>query len=293
MYQPKFPIYIPSKSRSESSLTAHFLESINVPFRIVIEEQQYADYNRFFPAEKLLILDPKYQEEYDTFDEFGGEFSRGSGPARNFIWEHSIAEGHEFHWIMDDNIQLFAIMQNNQRIPVGDAMIFQAMEEFVLRYENVGMAGPNYWMFAPSRAKFAPFTLNTRIYSCILIRNDVPLRWRGRYNEDTDLSLRMLKNGWATVLFKSFLQYKMTTQQMGGGNTEAFYSDKGTLPKSEMLREMHPDVTQVVWRFKRWHHFVDYTPFKDLGLIRKAGVELPAESQYQLQKVKRNRHKDG
>jgi hypothetical protein len=60
-----------------------------------------------------------------------------------------------------------------------------------------------------------------------------------------------------------------------------------------MLREMHPDVTQVVWRFKRWHHFVDYTPFKDLGLIRKAGVELPAESQYQLQKVKRNRHKDG
>jgi len=28
-----------------------------------------------------------------------------------------------------------------------------------------------------------------------LIRNDIPYRWRAKYNEDTDLSLRVLKDG--------------------------------------------------------------------------------------------------
>lgn len=32
-----------------------------------------------------------------------------------------------------------------------------------------------------------------RAFPCILIQNDIPFRWRGRYNEDTDLSLRALK----------------------------------------------------------------------------------------------------
>lgn len=289
MFQPRFPIYIPSKSRADTSLTANFLKSVNVSFRIVVEEHQFDSYNAFFPKENLLILDPIYQRDYDTFDDLGGTKSKGPGPARNFIWEHSISEGHDWHWVMDDNIQLFALLQNNQRIPVGDGMMFHAMEEFCLRYENIGMAGPQYWMFAPSRAKLPPYVLNTRIYSCNLIRNDLPLRWRGRYNEDTDLSLRMIKNGWATVQFNAFLQYKLTTQTLGGGNTEAFYASEGTLPKSEMLKAMHPDVTQVVWKFNRWHHYVNYSVFKDLGLIRKPNLEIPTENPYQLQKVKRKR----
>jgi hypothetical protein len=192
---------------------------------------------------------------------------------------------------MDDNITLFARLHENQRIPVGDGTIFHAMEEFVLRYKNIGMAGPQYWMFAPSRSKLPPYVINTRIYSCNLIRNDLPFRWRGRYNEDTDLSLVMLKAGWATVQFNAFLQYKLTTQTLGGGNTEAFYAEEGTLPKSQMLVKMHPDVARLVWKFRRWHHFVDYTPFKDLGLIRKPDLQLPTDSVYRMEKVVRPKRK--
>ena len=36
-----------------------------------------------------------------------------------------------------------------------------------------------------------------------------------------------------------------------------------------MLADMHPDVSSVVWRFNRWHHHVDYSPFKANKLIRK------------------------
>jgi hypothetical protein len=161
------------------------------------------------------------------------------------------------------------------------------MEDFVLRYENIGMAGPDYWMFTPSRSKLPPYLINTRIYSCNLIRNDLPYRWRGRYNEDTDLSLRMLKDGWATVQFYAFLQYKLTTQTLKGGNTEAFYAEEGTLPKSKMLVKMHPDVTKLVWKFGRWHHYVDYKPFKNLGLIRKKNFVLPTDNVYKMKKVSR------
>jgi hypothetical protein len=280
--QPRFPLYIPSKSRAETATTPRFLDSINVPYRLVVEEQQYAEYAEFFPADKLLILDKTFQDNYNTFDDLGNTKSKGPGAARNFIWEHSIAEGHDWHWVMDDNITLFARLHKNQRIPVGDGTIFHAMEDFILRYENIAMAGPQYWMFAPSRSKLPPFVVGTRIYSCNLIRNDVPFRWRGRYNEDTDLSLVMLKAGWQTVQFNAFLQYKLTTQTLGGGNTEAFYAGEGTLPKSQMLVDMHPDVARLVWKFGRWHHHVNYNPYKDIPLIKKKDFVEPVENPYKF-----------
>jgi hypothetical protein len=286
--QPQYPVYIPTKSRAEIATTPRFLDSIGVPYRLVVEEQQFEEYNKFFPAEKILILDPIYKKTFDPLMELKEGQSTGSGPARNFLWEHSISEGHKFHWTMDDNISLFARLHKNQRIPVGDGTIFHAMEDFVSRYENIAMAGPHYWMFAPSREKKPPFEIGTRVYSCNLIRNDLPYRWRGRYNEDTILSLDILKsNYWQNVVFFAFLQYKMTTQKMIGGNTEAFYSEEGTLPKSKMLVDAHPDVSKIIWRYKRVHHFVNYNKFKDIPLIKKPDFVLPAENKYKLKLVER------
>ena len=291
MPQPQFPLYIPSKSRAATATTPRFLDTIKVPYRLVVEQDQYADYALHFDESKLIVLDSKYQDDYDTFDELGNAKSKGPGAARNFIWDHSIGEGHDWHWVMDDNITLFARLHKNERIPVGDGTIFRAMEDFCLRYKNIGMAGPQYWMFAPSRSKLPPFVTGTRIYSCNLIRNDLSYRWRGRYNEDTDLSLVMLKNGWATVQFNAFLQYKLTTQTLAGGNTEAFYDSEGTLPKSQMLVKMHPDVTRLVWRFQRWHHHVDYSGFKNMQLIRKDDYAIPESNPYAMVKVERKPRK--
>lgn len=287
MPSPRFPLYIPSKSRAATALTPRFLDEIGVPYRLVVEEQQLEEYSRYFAPEKLLVLDPEYQRKYELCDELGDTKSKGPGPARNFIWEHSISEGHAWHWVMDDNISLFARLHKNQRIPVGDGTIFGAMEDFVLRYENIAMAGPQYWMFAPSRAKLPPFVVGTRIYSCNLIRNDVPYRWRGRYNEDTILSLDMLKGGWQTVQFNAFLQYKVTTQTLGGGNTEAFYAAEGTMPKSQMLVDVHPDVSRIAFKFRRWHHYVDYSQWKDVPLVRRADYVPPAENPYRMKLTER------
>ncbi len=275
---PQFPLYIVSKGRAESRLTSKSLESMKTNYYIVIEEQEYKAYSAVIDPKKILILDKKYQDEYDTFDHLGTTKSKGPGAARNFAWDHSVKNGFDWHWVMDDNINGFYRLNKNLKVPVDEGTIFRCMEDFCLRYENIGMAGPNYHMFAPRKTVQKPFIMNTRIYSCNFIRNDIPFRWRGRYNEDTDLSLRILKMGWCTVQFNAFLQYKMTTQVVKGGNTEAFYAKEGTLPKSRMLVEMHPDVSKVVFKFRRWHHHVDYAPFKKNILIKKPGLEIGPET---------------
>lgn len=273
---PRFPFYIPSKGRADSRMTSKALTLLGVPHFIVVEPQEVDAYRRAVRGSLATVveLDLDYKRRYETCDDLGDTKGTGPGPARNFIWDHSIANGHPWHWVMDDNIRWFCRLNKNIKAKVTDGSAFAAMEDFCLRYRNVAMAGPNYEMFAPRKQKMPPVAFNTRIYSCNLIRNDVPFRWRGRYNEDTILSLDMLKAGWCTVQFNAFLQHKIRTQVLGGGNTAEFYAREGTLPKSQMQVRVHPDVSRIVWRFGRVHHHVDYTPFKANKLVRRDGVQV-------------------
>jgi hypothetical protein len=282
---PSFPIYIVSKGRHESRLTSKTLERLRIPYFIVVEESEFDLYASVIDRKKILILDERFKDEYETCDDYGSTRSKLSGPARNFAWDDSIRRGFAWHWLIDDNIDGFFRLFDNIKTPVGDGTIFRVMEDFVLRYRNVAMAGPNYFMFASRKSKLPPFVLNTRIYSCNLIRNDVPFRWRGRLNEDTILSLDLLKAGWCTVLFNAFLQLKMTTQTLKGGNTE-FYRSVGTLEKSKLLVDTHPDVARISYKFNRWHHHVDYRPFRNNRLELREGVKIePGVNDYGM-KVK-------
>lgn len=273
---PRFPIFIVSKGRWESRMSARYLDAMGVGYRVIVEQSELLDYAAVIDPAKLIVLDPAYQRDYDACMELRDGESRGSGPARNFAWDTAEREGARWHWTIDDNIRGWYRLHGNLKVPMADGTGFRAMEDFCDRFENVAMGGPNYFMFAPTRARLNPITLNTRIYSCNLIRTDLPFRWRARYNEDTDLSLRLLKAGWTTVLFNAFLQDKMNTQTMKGGNTDVLYA-AGTLAKSRMIADLHPDVARVVTRFGRDHHYVDYTPFADQLPRLKPGVAIPDE----------------
>tara|TARA_R100001163_G_C5061686_1_gene198626 strand:+ start:721 stop:1509 length:789 start_codon:yes stop_codon:yes gene_type:complete len=262
---------------------------MGVPYHIVVEEQEFDEYAAVIDPRKILVLDLSYKEKFDCLDDLGLTVSTGSGPARNFIWDHSIEKGHKWHWIMDDNIKGFYRLNRNLKVPVGNGSCFRAMEDFCLRYVNVAMAGPNYFMFSSRKSSQPPFVANTRIYSCNLIRNDLPYRWRGRFNEDTDLSLRMLKDGWCTILFNACLQYKTTSMQLKGGNTEMYEGD-GRWRMAEMLRRTHPDVTRVTRKWNRWQHTVDYKPFKKNKLVKKKNLRVkPGVDNYgmKLRKVEK------
>ena len=284
MSNPRWPFYIPTKGRADSRLTNRALEFMGVPHYLVIEEQEYDMYAQATKDCKhttLLVLDQKYKETYELCDDLGLTKSTGPGPARNFAWDHAIKNGYEWHWVADDNIANFLRLNRNLKIKMGDGTCFRVMEDFVLRYENVVMAGPNYRSFASQNSPMPPYVKNTRIYSCNLIKNDASwkdgrlFRWRGRFNEDTILSLDMLTEGYCTVQFNAFLQDKLRTQRLSGGNTTEFYAKEGTAAKSRMLKEVYPEYTDLVWKFGREHHHVNYLPFKDIPLKRKADFVLP------------------
>jgi hypothetical protein len=274
-----FPIYIPTKGRSATRLTSNALTAQGVPHYLVVEPQE-VDLYRAASAGSLatvLPLDLGFKVSYELCDDLGLTKSTGPGPARNFAWEHSRANGSAWHWVMDDNIAGFFRLHENQKVRCTSAAFWLAQEDFVLRYTNVGMAGPNYFMFAKCRKKLPPYITNTRIYSCNLIRNDLPYRWRGRYNEDTILSLDLLKAGWCTIQFNAFLQNKVTTQTRSGGNTAEFYAAEGTAPKSAMLKVVHPDVTRLVHKFGRVHHSVQYKGFTQPLLRDLTRVVAPTD----------------
>ena len=274
---PKFPIYIASYKRWDSRLTSKALEKMKVPYHIVVDEIDYDKYCAVIDKKKVLILPQKYRDDYDMFWK-DKDTRTGAGASRNFIWDHSIKRGFSHHWVMDDNIGGFARLNRNKRISVVSGSIFKEMEDFILRYTNVALASPNYRFFANESEKLPPYVANTKAYSCLLIKNDIPFRWRGRYNEDVDLSIRVLKAGYCTIQFNAFLQNKLGTQSLKGGNMKEFYGKEGTYKKSKMLYDMHPDVVRIVWKFGRCHHHVDYRPFKKNKLIRKKGIRIPKQN---------------
>ncbi len=252
--QPQFPIYIISKSRPRC-MTSEALDKMGVDYKIVIEPVDYDAYKAFHSDDKLIQT---------PFSDLG----QGSIPVRNFVRKLSISNGDKWHWIMDDNIEDFNVLYKNTKDVARTASIFRYAEDFVLLHSNVGQAGFNYYSFCKATDPVPPYYVNTRIYSCILMNNDVDFEWRGRYNEDTDLSLRILKAGYCTILFNMFMAGKVTTLRMKGGNTDHVYTDgDDRLKFAESLRDQHPDVVEVVRKFNRWHHKVDYSGFKQ-KLIR-------------------------
>jgi hypothetical protein len=282
---PRHPMYIVSKGRADTMITSRSFARMHIPHYIVIEPQDEKAYeealDKFDIRKYVTLLVAPFSNHGD-----------GPGRARNWAWDHSISIGATSHWVFDDNISDFYRLHENERIRFESGVGFQVMEDFVDRYDNVYIAGPQYRFFIAPDQSYPAFVANTRIYSALLIRNDCKHRWRGRYNEDTDICLRVMKDGDVCLQFNAFLQGKCATQTVAGGNTAEFYhaentdneefketgyNTEGTVNKSQMLVDMHPDVARLVWRYGRWHHWVDYSPFKVNKPKLKDGFVMPSE----------------
>ena len=278
---PRYPVFIISRGRAFSRYTSKAFEEIGVPYIIVVEPRERDDYAHFIDESKILVL------PYDT----DPSAPTGPGRARNWCWDYSkqVLKSRR-HWVFDDNITAFYRLHQNKRIKVGDGAMFRACEDFVDRYENVRVAGLQYRFFCAPKSAYPAFVANTRIFSGLLIDNFGKRRWRGRYNEDVILSLDVLSDGDCTIQFNNLLQGKMGTQVLSGGNTDVFYHNEeldsfaerglhshyhslGTLNKSVYLKQIYPELTEVVWRYGRVHHEADFSSFKQNQLKLKKGAK--------------------
>lgn len=237
---------------------------MGVDFYVVVEPSEYEKYAEVIDDSYLIKLPSDFSK-----------LGKGSIPVRNFVWGYALRTLNSgWHWILDDNIESIERYNNNIKVPVQCPAPFRVIEDFVLRYENISQAGMNYTNFCPAYDARPPIRFNTRIYSCILIRNDTGYRWRGMYNEDTDLSLRMLKDGWCTVLFNTFLIGKRATMCQKGGNEQIYKQSDNRKEFAESLAKQHPDLVYVTKKFGRWHHQVNYKPFIKNKLIIKNDIKV-------------------
>lgn len=239
-------------------MTAKFLIAEGIEFYLVVEKQEYEEYASRYKAATILIL-----PEAST--------GKGAIPVRNWIWEHSISLGFGRHWELDDNIRELFRLHKGKRIRCSSMAAFDAVEEFTDRYENIAISGLNYLMFGTG--KQPPFNLNVHVYSCMLIKNDLPYRWRGKYNADTDLCLQVLSGNWCTILFNAFLCEKMTTMVCKGGNTSSYQGD-GRLKMARALERVWPGVVTTDRKFQRPQHVIKSAWRRfDTQLIRRTDID--------------------
>lgn len=286
----KYKIYCITKGRYEKQTTRKYLEQMGADYYLVVETEEIEKYiEHGCPKERILEFSPEAKK--DIIHSCQKWVDGGSIPVRNFIWAHSVKEGHKRHWCLDDNLDGFHRLHENARVPIRTPIVFRAVEDYADNCKNLYMCGLNYSSMVPEISRRRSLTTNnTRIYSCILIHNKLDKilikhtkdktitehwsnRWRGAYNEDTDLSLRLLKCGMPTVLFNNLLCNKMTTNSCKGGNTDSIYKGNGLQKKLEQLLEFHGDVAKQSNKFKKEnHHHVDYSGYKDNAIIFKDNI---------------------
>lgn len=275
---PRYPIYIPSKGRACATLstTTRLLRAAGVPFKLVVEAVEFDLYRETHGAQHVICL---------PFSDLG----QGSIPARNWIWEHAREAGAGRHWVVDDNMERFLRVYRNRKYSVRDCgALFAAIEDLVDRCDNVALAGMHDDKFVAIPRQ--PLTFNTRVYSCILVRTELPrldgVQWRGAVNEDTDLSIRCLKAGYSTLLFNALLMKKRKTMTVRGGNTDTVYRD-GRQEFADSLARQHPDVVRSGTRYGRPHHIVNYRPFRENSLGHRPEDTLGPFHDYGLELVAR------
>lgn len=248
----KYPVYVISKGRwALKKHSAQFLIDDGVDCKVVVEPQEAEEYSKRFGQNRVLVL---------PFSNLG----QGSIPARNWVWEHSKSIHAKRHWIFDDNIGKINTFKKGKRVKCNAIEALEKTENFVEKFTNVAICGITYRFLCAPGCK--PFYLNCHAYSTLLILNELPFRWRGRYNEDTDLCLQALTNNWCTLNINVFNTDKAATMTCKGGNTDELYKDNGRLKMSRSLeyewQKKWPGLVKTVYKFNRAQHHVNWKLFK-------------------------------
>lgn len=272
---PEFPIFVPTKSRFKLYHTIKALQALNVPFKAVIEKQEYEQYSEIIDKSNIIVLPHQ---------------NKGLTVTRNWIWDYVQNElKAPYFWTFDDNIRDFYRLHENMEYRFDSGSFLYAIEQFAQRYKNLYITGMQYEYFTPRKKKQPSIIFNTRIYSNMLIKTDIPYRNKLFYNDDTDLCLRILKDGFCTALFVAFLADKIETGVVKGGMKDYYDKTDKRLQFARELQFAHPDVVSIVWKFNRWHHHVDYRPFKNNKLIRDESVIVtPGVNNYGMVLVKKD-----
>lgn len=260
-------IYIISKGRPQCH-TARTLQKIHYPGKWFIvcgnNDDTIDEYKKNWGEDRILVFD-WYEEikHTDTMDNLGFEkYPSGAVPARNATHDISRDRGELRHWQLDDDYNTFACYDpatgKNQVIKNGallqKKMLQIAMFAHECKLPNAGFTLSTIEAAPMNRYKYAKRVFNAH---CLPSTDDIYVRWRGRLNDDVINAQDIMRVGKIGIQFKYLSTATTPTQQEAGGLTE-FYKQVGTVQKTAYAIMNAPDITELVIRFGRYHHKVDW-----------------------------------
>ena len=224
---PQYTFYIPSKGRANSTKTTKSLESFGIPFKLVVEPQDYSAYVTNFGEESVICMDKNDQGIYYV---------------RQWIKDYSTSIGESYHWQLDDDLRYFR-SHFDKRKRLTDGKIFTLVEQITSEFTNIAQSGLTHFAFAFTKKR--DYDFNKQVCSCMLIKNHTPAKFRPDIIEDTDFSLQLLYAGLVTLNLNRFSYEGVPTMTQKGGNTEDF--KEGKLYKRQLkLCEEYPADFEVV-----------------------------------------------
>lgn len=276
-----YPIFIISYNRpnANASTIANFIK-FGVKINVVVHKEQLQDYKKYFnsPLVNWIVFDDEYKHKYETLSNVDShEKNAGSGAERNFAWDCAKNAGYTAYWNFDDNMifiyqtkKLTGSGKSFERRHLNDPKLFKELfhkaEDFYDSYDNLfimELGESTYFGFRNTPV------INRRCYSALLINTAIPTQWRGRYNEDTIMSIDTLINGFCTIQTPILLKNKQSTRSAKGGNhalgngkddlKNQVYSDAvnyefSSSLKSQMLVAVYPQYCYLKYRVGRIHH---------------------------------------
>ncbi len=217
----KYPICILTYKRANQYGKTHLtLCRSKIKHYLFVEPCEFDDYDKWVNKEYAIII--KCPRNFH-------EDNMGSSVVRNYILQWAFDHEYKRVWMLDDNISRYKRFYQGVKREILGNSIYTTIEDYVERYDNVGIASHNFNPFIMENKKTNCLCHNTKCYSSMLIPTFHDIRFRYKHQEDNLISFEYINKGYATLSFNHILYDKDTSGLNKGGNHETIYKvKKGT-----------------------------------------------------------------
>lgn len=221
-----YPLFIPSKGRSQTCIFCHKLKSTNREFYIFIYREDLKDYLRYFDKENLIVVP---------------ETIRGITAKRQYMLDTARKKKIGWFWMVDDDINKFYKRPpvNNNKVKVNRTLdelsvtqFLNSGENFVKLLEKKDIT--TVFQIGFKKGAFglpdSPITVNTDIGEIHMLNakrlKDIDYDLNMIALEDTDLCVRNIINGNQNIKLNHFIFYAPKSGT-GKGGLEKVYKESG------------------------------------------------------------------
>lgn len=252
-----WPIYIPSKGRALTMSTPELLKESGVPFKIVVEPQDYDAYKNANPETSFMVL---------------AKDNQGIGFVRQSILDWARNSKDDWFWMMDDDITGFFKAVNGRNVKTSIDSILSICELNLERTWFVGQAALEYQQYSWSAKK--DYTWNSYCDVCVAINTTITkgIDYRSHMDlkEDRDFTLQILANaGLKTVRFSKFSFSAPKNGSNKGGLYQAYQQTDRELEAVNRMVKAWPGICSLnIKKDGRTDVKINWKLFKDAsGLL--------------------------